>query len=43
MSLAEIVAWTAVTSFLVLRIGMLAVFVAMPVIIVRGLHHQSEA
>jgi hypothetical protein len=43
MSLAEIVVWTAVTTFLVLRVGMLALFVAMPVIIVRGLHRQSEA
>jgi hypothetical protein len=43
MSLPEIVAWTAVSTFLVLRVAMLAVFVAMPLVVVRGLHRQSEA
>lgn len=43
MSLPEIAVWIAVLAFLVLRIAMLGLFVALPVVIVRALHRQSHA
>jgi hypothetical protein len=43
MSLPEIAVWTAVSAFLVLRIAMLGAFLAMPVVIFRAVHRQTEA
>jgi len=43
MSLPEIAIWAVCSVFLVVRIAMLGVFVAMPVVIVRALYRHSEA
>lgn len=43
MSFIEVAAWFAIWAFLVLRIAMLAAFIALPISIVRMLHRQSTA
>ncbi len=39
----EIAIWFAVSAFLVLRVAMLAAFVALPVVIVKILRHQRHS